>query len=251
MVTSFAHYSRNRRRRRKLLVVYIVLPILVAAQGPISIIPYGGFDAEFITVPQNIKIDNQILNGEATNLINWSFGVRASYSINDFLDVSLEINKRPLYLFGYRIDHPAPPPSDSATKRLNVKSVDWTTAVSLKRRLFSFRAFQVNAVVGTGVSKFFESGKGVVKQVPPDFGPGYEATTELYRTLYQSRIRPAWVGMVGTEISYWILSLELRYLKTLSRSVTNPIEFRGDTYSNQNKRDSIQLLLGIRYMLGN
>ncbi len=61
---------------------------------------------------------------------------------------------------------------------------------------------------------------------------------------------PTWIGTFGLALRYRRFVLQTRYLKTLSHSITRPIEFEGRTYPWLNKRDGLQLTLGYRIPIG-
>ena len=246
--TGYSLIARCQIGSRVILTTAFTLLALTLYTQKIAVTPYTGLEAEIIKTAEFLTLGDQTVAGVASESIDWTFGLRVSYYFNERLNISLDLNKRTQYRYGYLITYTDPLTMSRGIKGVQIIGYDWLLASLVNYRLLSRGGIDWNGTVGTGGSKFYRP-RPIVEMLPMNFGPGYEATTELWQSLNEITQRTAWVGLVGTDITYQNVSLNLRYIKSLTQSITPPFEFRGNTYLNRNSRNSIQLLLSYRFVL--
>ena len=215
-----------------------------------SVSAYAGLEGEAVTTTKNILVEDMVVNGNATAVVDWAFSVQGNYQVNDRLSLHLSIDKRLDYLFGYIIRHPEPPPFNYGTKVGTVGGNDWAVTFTPRLRLINLGRVKVSGFLGLGASRILRYKPAVNGSGTADFGAGYETVTELWNLLDDHPTKTALLASGGLVIDYRRISLQLRYLNTLSRSITDPFTFRGETYPYVNRRDGLQLMVGYTLPIG-
>ena len=250
---TFFHWSRitcghGSSQKRLVIAGICVLMVFRLSAQRLALSPYAGLEAESIQVAESSIVGDLTVTGRASESIDWTFGLRGSYYINEDYRIDLDVNKRTDYIYGYQITHPQPDSPNYGVKETNIRSYEWLISLMMSRSLLSVGDLRITASAGAGVTRITRF-KPFVSMDGPDFGAGNEATTELWKVLNEVPTRSAWLGMVGAEIAYYNLWLNLRYARCLARSLTDTYTFRGETYPNRNNRHSAQLLLGYRFII--
>jgi hypothetical protein len=204
-----------------------------------------------IWTTQNVVVEELVVSGEAIAAIDWTYGIRATYSANKRVLFDIDLNKRTDYSFGYRVRAPVDkPPFTSTVKLGDIGGSEWTATLSGNYEVPLSHGVHGSVLLGTGISKVFRYSAAAYQSPVPDFGPGLESTTEVFRIMDELPLHPTWVGIAGFGLRYRRFVLQTRYLKTLSRSVTRPFVYEGQSYPWLNKRDGVQLTLGYRIPIG-
>ena len=217
----------------------------------LSITPYLGLEGEAVTTTQNIIVEDMEVDGDATAVIDLTFGLRTGYRISDRLTVNFDINRRTTYLFGFLIRHPEVAPFFRGTKAGTVGGNDWMISVAPHLTILSTERFRLSVLTGLGFSRIFPFAPAVNgRKGMMNFGPGYESLTALYNLLEAHPIRTVAIGTAGFIVQHRRFSLQVRYIKTLSRSLTEPFTFNGRTYPYVNRRNTLQLMIGYTIPFG-
>ena len=213
-----------------------------------SLSAYFGREAEIITETLGIRIEDAMLTPNSQASYLWVPGVRIYYSVNGFLKMGFDAHYRPRYSYSYLIRVPDPrspdgfvsSPSGRAIEEINLSLIPQLT-------IWQIGNLQMDALVGVGITLPFPSiGEGGYF----DFGEGKELQTTIFNALREHSHKPTLTGQVGILVGWKRLFLQIRYLRTLSRSATDPLQINGRSYPYINKRDGLGLSVGYVLPIG-